>query len=71
MPFFSIVIPTFNSGDKLTKTLESVLGQTFSDFEILVMDDGSNDNTKDLITQYSDSRIKYLGFFFPWFFRIE
>jgi glycosyltransferase involved in cell wall biosynthesis len=59
MPFFSIVIPTFNSGDKLTKTLESVLGQTFSDFEILVMDDGSNDNTKDLITQYSDSRIKY------------
>lgn len=59
MPFFSVVIPTFNSGIKLTKTLESVLGQTFSDFEILIMDDGSNDNTKDLLKKYSDSRIKY------------
>jgi len=58
-PFFSIIIPTFNRADKLKKAIDSVLSQTFSDFEILVMDDGSTDHTGELINTYNDSRIHY------------
>ena len=59
MPFFSIVIPTYNRIEKLTTTIQSVLDQTFEDFELLVMDDGSTDGTEKLIIQLGDSRIKY------------
>jgi len=59
MPFFSIVIPTYNRVDKLEKTISSVLHQTFEDFEVLVMDDGSTDGTKEMVEALSDSRVKY------------
>ena len=44
-PFFSIIITTYNRINKLKISLESVLNQTFTDYEILVMDDGSTDGT--------------------------
>ncbi|RZK29975.1 MAG: glycosyltransferase, partial [Hymenobacter sp.] len=44
-PFFSIVIPTYNRAGFIVDTLQSVLAQEFIDFEILVVDDGSKDNT--------------------------
>jgi len=59
MPFFSVVVPTYNAGIKLKDTIESVLNQTFDDFELLIMDDGSIDDTKTLVESFSDSRIKY------------
>ena len=59
MPFFSVVVPTYNAGYKLKATIDSVLNQTFTDFEILVMDDGSQDDTKSLIESLVDKRIKY------------
>jgi glycosyltransferase involved in cell wall biosynthesis len=59
MPVFSIVIPTFNRADKVGRALKSVLSQSFSDFEVLVMDDGSTDNTAEVVESFSDSRIKY------------
>ena len=45
-PFFSVVIPTYNSANKIHRALESVLSQSFDNFEILVMDDGSTDNSQ-------------------------
>ncbi len=59
MPFFSIIIPTFNSKSSLEIALNSVLNQTFQDFEILIIDDGSTDGTDDLVLQYQDIRIVY------------
>jgi glycosyltransferase involved in cell wall biosynthesis len=61
-PTFSIIIPTFNRADLLHNTLWSVQNQTFEDWECIIVDDGSTDNTKaiieDLIKQ--DSRFKYV-----------
>jgi glycosyltransferase involved in cell wall biosynthesis len=59
VPFFSIVIPTFNRATKLKKTLESVHTQTFTDFEVLVMDDGSTDDTQAVVESFRDARIRY------------
>ena len=58
-PFFSIVIPTYNRAGKLKRTLDSVVSQTFADFEVLVMDDGSTDDTKAVVESFHDSRIHY------------
>lgn len=58
-PFFSVVIPTFNRADKLKRTLDSVLVQSFADFEVLVMDDGSTDGTRTMIESVTDPRVRY------------
>lgn len=58
-PFFSVVIPTYNRAGKLKLTLDSVIAQTFTDFEVLVMDDGSTDNTKAVVESLHDPRIRY------------
>lgn len=59
MPTISIIIPTYNRSALIKETVNSVLGQTSSDFEILVIDDGSTDNTKQVINEIKDNRIKY------------
>jgi GalNAc5-diNAcBac-PP-undecaprenol beta-1,3-glucosyltransferase len=58
-PFFSVVIPTFNRATFIGATLDSVLSQTFSAFEILVVDDGSKDNTAEVVGRFSDPRLRY------------
>ncbi|MEI6066094.1 MAG: glycosyltransferase family 2 protein [Methylococcaceae bacterium] len=58
-PYFSIVIPTYNRAEKLKHTLESVFTQSFTDFEVLVMDDGSTDNTKAVTEFFHDTRLRY------------
>ncbi len=60
MPKVSICIPTFNRVDLLPFAIESVLQQTYEDFELIVCDDGSQDSTPELMSQYIDSRIKYI-----------
>lgn len=57
---FSIIIPTYNRAVFLPKAIESVLAQTYNDWELIIVDDGSTDNTKDVVAQYSDSRIRYI-----------
>jgi len=57
---FSIVIPTYNRAAFLPKAIESVLAQTFADWELIIVDDGSTDNTKEVVSQYNDSRITYI-----------
>lgn len=58
-PVFSIIIPTYNRAHLIGKTIESVLKQDFADFEVLVIDDGSKDNTEEAVKQFSDSRLHY------------
>lgn len=59
-PKFSVVIPAYNQGKFLGETIQSVLDQTFTDFEIIVVDDASPDNTAEIVKQFTDARIKYL-----------
>lgn len=61
-PFFSVVIPAYNRQDFITNTLKSVLAQTYSNFEILIVDDGSVDKTAEVVKKMagSDQRIKYI-----------
>jgi len=56
----SVVIPTFNRSRLLNKAIKSVLHQTYVDLELIVVDDGSEDLTKDLIESISDSRLKLI-----------
>jgi glycosyltransferase involved in cell wall biosynthesis len=56
----SIIIPTYNRAHLIGETIQSVLEQTYSNWELLIIDDGSTDHTEDIIRQYHDKRIKYL-----------
>ncbi len=58
MPFFSVVIPSYNRSDMTVDAINSVLGQTFPDFEIIVVDDGSTDDTEQVLRSFGD-RIRY------------
>ncbi len=58
-PYFSIVIPTYNRAGFIAATLQSVLAQTFAALEIIVVDDGSKDNTAEVVCQFTDSRLHY------------
>lgn len=60
VPFFSIVIPTYNRANLLTRAVESVLAQTFNNWELLIVDDGSTDNTRAVVEEYADERIHYI-----------
>lgn len=59
MPKVSVIIPTYNRAALISRALDSVLTQTFKDFDIVVIDDGSVDNTKEVIKPYLD-RIRYI-----------
>ncbi len=61
-PEVSIIIPTFNRVNLIEGSLRSVLNQTFQDFEVIIVDDGSTDNTDSLINELrkNDNRIKYI-----------
>lgn len=60
MPRVSFVVPCFNYGRFLNECIGSILAQTFSDFEILICDDASTDDTPVLATGFIDSRIRYI-----------
>lgn len=57
MPKYSIIIPLYNKGDYIVKTVQSVLQQSFSDYELIVVNDGSTDNGSELLTEIDDSRL--------------
>lgn len=59
MPKVSIIVPTYNRAKYVTEAIDSILAQTFLDFELIVIDDGSTDNTKDVLNRYGD-RIIYI-----------
>lgn len=60
MPTISVVIPTYNRAGMVGAAIQSVLEQTYSDWELIVVDDGSQDNTAEVVAGYADSRIRYI-----------
>ncbi len=59
MAFFSIIIPLYNKEKFIENTIQSVLDQTFQDFEIIVVNDGSTDKSEEKLLKFKDSRIHY------------
>ncbi|MBN7817517.1 glycosyltransferase family 2 protein [Algoriphagus pacificus] len=60
MPLISVIIPTYNRVQSLSSAIQSVLKQTFEDWELIIVDDGSVDFTAEVVSQYlTDSRISY------------
>jgi glycosyltransferase involved in cell wall biosynthesis len=59
LPFFSIVIPTFNRSELFPYAVQSILKQTFEDFEIIICDNCSADETSQVARQFTDPRVKY------------
>lgn len=60
MSFFSVIIPLYNKENYIEETLKSVLNQDFTDFEIIIVDDCSTDNSLNKIAHFSDSRIRII-----------
>jgi len=58
MVFFSIVIPLYNKSNYIEKTLRSVLNQTFTNYEIIIINDGSTDNSESKVKEFNDDRIQ-------------
>lgn len=61
MPQVSVIIPAYNSMEYLPKTLDTVLCQTFTDFEVIIVDDGSTDSIKDWVKEISDARVRLIS----------
>lgn len=59
IPQVSVIIPTHNRADLISRAINSVLKQTYSNFEILVISDGSCDNTEKVVASFKDSRIRF------------
>jgi glycosyltransferase involved in cell wall biosynthesis len=58
IPLVSVLMPVYNGGEHLREAIDSILGQTFRDFEFLIVNDGSTDDSESIIKSYKDERIK-------------
>ncbi len=58
MPKVSVIIPTYNRAKNLIQSIDSVMNQTYQDLEIIIVDDGSTDNTKEVLSKY-DGKVRY------------
>ena len=58
MPEVSVIIPLYNKGKYISRALDSVFAQTYRDYEVIVVDDGSTDNGPEIVRKYDDSRLR-------------
>lgn len=58
---FSVVIPLFNKEIEIQKTLNSVINQTYKDFEVIIVNDGSTDKSEEAVSKFNDDRIKLIN----------
>ncbi len=70
MPNVSVIMPTYNRSKQCSEAVDSVLRQTYKDFETILIDDGSTDNTRELLKKYG-AKINYIyrkneGMLFSW-----
>ncbi|MCB0395441.1 MAG: glycosyltransferase [Flavobacteriales bacterium] len=59
-PLFSVIIPTYNRGDLIEKAITGMITQSFEAWELIIVDDGSTDDTSKRVSRFTDSRIKYV-----------
>ena len=59
-PLISVILPVYNAEKYLKESMDSILSQTISDFEFIIINDGSKDKSADIIKSYSDARIVYI-----------
>jgi glycosyltransferase involved in cell wall biosynthesis len=62
MPKISVILCVYNGGNTIERTIESVLNQTFTEFELIIINDGSKDNTLEVISRFNDRRIQVLSY---------
>ena len=62
MPLISVIVPVYNGEKTIRETIESALAQSFSDFELIVINDGSQDSTLDVLASIQDPRIKIFSY---------
>ena len=60
MPHFSVIMPLYNKAPYVRKAVESVVGQTFGDWELIVVDNGSTDGSGEIVSKFTDSRIRMI-----------
>lgn len=60
MPRVSVIVPTYNREQFIAAAIESVLAQTFTDFEVIVVDDGSADNTREVVGSFNNPCVRYI-----------
>jgi glycosyltransferase involved in cell wall biosynthesis len=60
MPTVSVILPTYNRARLLGRAIQSVFAQTYQDFELIVVDDGSTDNTESLVKSFNSEKIRYI-----------
>jgi glycosyltransferase involved in cell wall biosynthesis len=61
MPAITVLMSAYNAEKYISESIESILNQTFNDFEFIIINDGSTDNTAKIIKSYKDDRIKYIS----------
>ena len=59
-PLVSVIMPVYNAQAFLKEAIQSILSQTYCNFELIIINDGSWDNSEDIIFSFNDSRIRYL-----------
>ena len=59
-PTISVIIPTYNRAHMIGRAIQSVLNQTYQGFEVIIIDDGSADNTEEVVNSFNDGRLRYI-----------